>query len=41
MVVDSLLSNALFNIFSGEYESISLTKPNNNEDAFVLKRKHS
>lgn len=38
-IVDDLLSNALFNIFSQEYESIFLTKPTKEKEAYVLTRK--
>lgn len=38
-IVDNLLSNALFNIFSQEYERIILTKPTKEKEAYVLTRK--
>lgn len=36
MVFDDCISSALFRIFAGEYSSISLVKPNENNKPYVL-----
>lgn len=38
-VFDDTISSAMFRIFAGEYSAINLTKPNNNEKAYVLTKK--
>ena len=38
-IFDNSISSALFRIFQGEYESITLDKPNTNEKAYTLVKK--
>lgn len=40
IVFDDMISSAMFRIFAGDYTSIHLSKPNNNQKTYVLTKKN-